>query len=241
MKKSEKTGLIFKEAFTSPKKEEVYKTFMNDFSDPTLENFSPISMSVANKPYLRKRGSTAEWVDSYKEAAKILAFTNKERRTGKRIEHNVQKQSPIFDKAKYIFYSYQLALPTVFLVRHTAELAIKEAIERVSENPKKDTHDLIKLWNSLLSHFPKNKVPFDRKNINQINLFLDILSHLDSDGTKTRYSTDKEGEYTHGQFEWVNCILLSDTLDNFVKAIRSIDYEYVCISGKKSNTYQNSN
>lgn len=233
MKKSEKTGLIFKKAFTSPQKEEIYKSSMNGLSGPSLEDFSPISMSVANKPFLRKRGVEVEWVDSYKEAAKALACINKERYTGKKTEYKEPKQNSIFDKAKYKFYSYQLALPTIFLIRHAAELAIKETIELVAEKPKNDTHDLKKLWDSLLSHFPNGRVPFDRKNINQITLYINILSHLDSDGTKTRYPTDKKENFTHEQFEFVNCVLLSKSLDAFIDSLRSIDCHYVQSANKK--------
>lgn len=135
---------------------------------------------------------------------------------------------------KYTFYSYQLTLPAIFLTKHAAELAIKEAIELTGGKSKDATHNLERLWHSFLARLPKGeKMPFDRANIKQLDSYLTMLTHLDDDGTKVRYATDKEGNYTHEEFEWVNCVLLSKSLDAFIDSLRSMDYEYIQMANKK--------
>lgn len=225
---SKDTGLIFKKTFKSPRKDNIYKPHMNGMSDPTMVNYTPISTAVANKPEIRKTGAIREWVDSYKEAAEELSIINQERCIGtKAMTQKGKKEYTLPIWARYAFYSYYYTLPTVFLIRHAAELAIKEAIEKMSDKPQNSTHNLIKLWSSLMSHFPKSRTPFDEKNIREIGEFLRIISHLDDDGIKVRYAFDKNGNYTHEEYEWVNCIALSKSLDKFVEVLRSMDCEYI--------------
>lgn len=228
MQKMNDKGLIFQKSFKAPKESDIYKSQMNKMSDPTLKNFTPIWMMAANKENAKK-----EWVDSYREAAKRLSLANQELATGKRVTTQDKETNLFRMGAIYMFHSYQLTLPAIFLTRHAAELAIKEAIELTGAKPKDTTHNLESLWNSLLSHFPKSKTPFDRETIKQINAYLAILAHLDDDGTKVRYATDKKGDYTHEDFEWVNCVLLSTSLDAFIESLRSIDYKYIRRANKK--------
>lgn len=215
MKKIDKTGLIFKIGLSVPQQKEVYKDRMEKLSDKTLENFTPISMATAVNSDLKKEATIEEWVNSYMGAAIELAQLNQKRSNGGNIG------------GKYILYKYAYTLPTLFLIRHTAELAIKEAIEKGGRAPNNETHDLIKLWNSLVSQLPKSKAPNDRKIMNKSLSFLQLLSQLDDDGTKVRYAIDKEGNYTHKEFEWVDCVKLSNTLSAFVTTLRSIDWTYV--------------
>ena len=230
MKKTDEKGLIFKKSFKAPKENEIYKSHMNGLSDPTLKNFAPIWMMAANKD---GKSAKKEWVDSYKEAAKRLSITSQELTSGKKIVPQNRSANPFFMGAGYAFYSYQLTLPAIFLTRHAAELAIKEAIELTGGKPKEATHNPENLWHSLLARFPKSKTPYDKAIIKQMHLYLAILAHLDDDGTKVRYATDRKGNCTHENFEWVNCVLLSKTLDIFIDSLRSIDYEYVQMTNKK--------
>lgn len=133
----------------------------------------------------------------------------------------------------YVFYKYNYTLPTVFLIRHAAELAIKEAINKSGEEPNDFTHNLDRLWDSLLSQLPKSKTPNDNEIMKQAHKFLQYISHLDNDGTKVRYPVDKNGNYTHAKFEWVDCIKLSNTLVAFVETLRSINWEQVEAAKKK--------
>lgn len=158
-------------------------------------------------------------MNSYVGAAKQLAQLNQNRCNG--------------GKTGYALYKYNYTLPTVFLIRHAAELAIKEAIDKSGKVPNSSTHDLDKLWNSISSQLPESKTPNDRKTIQQVRTFLQYISHLDKDGTKARYAVDKNGNYTHAKFEWVDCIKLSNTLDAFVTTLRSIDWEHVKASKEK--------
>lgn len=224
--------MIFKKAFKAPKEDDIYKSSMkNKLHDPTLKDFAPVSMMGVNK--CDKRYAKKEWVDSYKEAAKRLSIITQEHATGQKKVTQNNETNPFPAGTIYVFYSYQLTLPTIFLARHAAELALKEAIELAGGGDKNATHNLNSLWCSLLSHFPKGRIPFDRATIKQIHSYLEILMHLDDDGTKVRYATDKNNNYTHGDFEWVNCVALTESLDAFIDSLRSIDYEYVQLSNPK--------
>ena len=209
-----KAGLIFKNGLSVPQQKEIYKDEMEKLSDKTLENFTPISMTTAVKSEFKKEATIEEWVNSYMEAAKELAQLNQKRSNGRNMGD------------KYTLYKYTYTLPTLFLIRHTAELAIKEATEKSGKVPN-DTHNLLDLWCSFLDRLPKSKTPIDKAIIKKAHIFLQLLSQLDDDGTKVRYAIDKVGNYTHGEFEWVNCIKLSNTLSAFVTTLRSIDWAYV--------------
>lgn len=222
-KKKDKAGLIFKIGLSVPQQKEIYKDRMEKLSDKTLNSFTPISMATTAKEELKNKLVIEEWVDSYVGAAKELAQLNQNRCNGGKAG------------ALYALYKYNYTLPTVFLIRHAAELAIKEAIDKSGKVPNNSTHDLDKLWNSLSSQLPESKTPNDRKTIQQVRTFLQYISHLDNDGTKARYAVDKKGNYTHVKFEWVNCIKLSNTLDAFVTTLRSIDWEHVKASKEKES------
>lgn len=217
--KKEQNGLIFKSYFHAANEGEVYKSAMNKLSDKTLNNFTPISMATTAKEEFKNKLAIEEWVNSHVEAAKQLAQLNQNRCNG--------------GKTGYALYKYNYTLPTVFLIRHAAELAIKEAIDKSGKVPNSSTHDLDKLWNSISSQLPESKTPNDRKTIQQVRTFLQYISHLDKDETKARYAVDKNGNYTHAKFEWVDCIKLSNTLDAFVTTLRSIDWEHVKASKEK--------
>lgn len=219
--KKDKTGLIFKIGLSVPQQKEIYKDRMEKLSDKTLNNFTPISMATTAKEELKNKLAIEEWVNSYVGAAKELAQLNQDRCNGGKT------------RARYVLCKYNYTLPTVFLIRHAAELAIKEAIDKSGKEPNNSTHDLDKLWSSLLSQLPKSKTQTDRQIINQAHKFLQYISHLDNDGTKVRYPVDKNGNYTHAEFEWIDCIKLSNTLDAFVTTLRSIDWEHVKASKGK--------
>jgi hypothetical protein len=220
-KKKDKAGLIFKIGLSAPQQKEIYKDRMEKLSDKTLNNFTPVSMTTTAKEELKNKLAIEEWVDSYVGAAKELARLNQDRCNGGKTG------------VRYVLYKYNYTLPTIFLIRHAAELAIKEVIDKSGKEPNNCTHNLDKLWSSFLSQLPKSRTQTDRDIINQAHKFLQYISHLDNDGTKVRYPVDKNGGYTHAEFEWVDCIKLSNTLDAFVTTLRSIDWEYVKNSKEK--------
>lgn len=234
-KKKNSAGNIFKQEFKAPEEGVIYKTFINGFSIQELQHYTPISLAAANKENIKRRGTAKEWVDSYTEAAIALSKINQERCCNSNAEARNKIENPYIRHSKYVFFSYQLTLPIIFLTRHAAELALKEAIELAGGKLNNQTHDLIKLWNSLLSNFIENKSPFDTNNITQMHSYLQILSHLDDSGTKVRYATDKDGNYTHNNIEWVDCVLLTNKLKSFIESLRSIDYEYVNYSNPKNS------
>ena len=130
-KKKDKVGLVFKIGLSVPQQKEIYKDRMEKLSDKTLNNFTPISMATTAKEELKNKLVIEERVDSYVGAAKELAQLNQNRCNG--------------GKTGYALYKYNYTLPTVFLIRHAAELAIKEAIDKSGKVPNSSTHDLDKL------------------------------------------------------------------------------------------------
>ena len=166
--KKEQNGLIFKSYFHAPNEGEVYKSAMNKLSDKTLNNFTPISMATTAKEEFKNKLAIEEWVNSYVGAAKQLAQLNQNRCNG--------------GKTGYALYKYNYTLPTVFLIRHAAELAIKEAIDKSGKVPNSSTHDLDKLWNSISSQLPESKTPAltwiaDRDALESGQMYMAIHQH----------------------------------------------------------------
>lgn len=217
-KKKRKTGLIFKKDFVAPEQANIYRAYMNKFSDPALDSFSPVSVALTSRKDIKEPTAMAEWVNSYKEAARELAIINQKRSNG-----YIVGTKPILRPV----YGFYYTLPIIFLARHAAELAIKEATQKAGGKVNTNEHNLINLWNSFVNNFPDNKIPVDKNIAKKILSFLKLLSHLDDDGTKVRYAVDQMGNQTHEEFEWVNGIALADKVASLVDVLRFIDYEYV--------------
>ena len=220
--KKDKNGTYFKEYFSTTKKEDIYRTQMNGLADSAQNTFTPVSMAAIVLKGNREQTAMEEWVDSYVEAAKELAAINQYRSNG---SHPHCK--PI--------YKYYYTLPAIFLARHAAELAIKEATQKIGGEIDTHAHNLVSLWHSFLSNFPKSKPPKDKNISKNILSFLEILSHLDDDGTKVRYPANQKGQFTHEEFEWVNCADLTNKVQDLISVLRAIDYNAVKAANKKED------
>lgn len=220
MNKKGETGLIFKTFFSCPQTSEICKNSMNGLNDKTLQHFQPLSCSSSIKDALKPQWSEKEYIDSYIDAAIVLAQKN---------EELVKLQNP---SVNYVLRKYYYTLPIVYLVRHSIELTLKFAIEK-SGFESKPIHKVSSLWQSFTSHLPKSLHPNDNKIKKQMQVFIDIIKLLDDTEINSRYSKDKAGQQTQNKFLWINTVHLTKTCKEFITAILNVDYEYIRLSNAK--------
>lgn len=195
---------VFKDyVFKNVMPDSLYKEQMQTFSDPTLCDYTPLVWSCVLKEDCKHEGFQKEFIDSFLQAAKLIAEKVKEQNAS----------AP----GMYIFHSYSLALPILYLARHCIELSIKRAIERLGGNPKRK-HDLEKLWDSFLSYVPSERTNADDSILIEMRLFIQLVNKLDNSGTKLRYSEDDAG-YTQNNFYWVNGQNIVSCTSNFVRQL----------------------
>lgn len=208
--------MIFKDnIFEKVCVDDMYKSQMQDrFSDKTMPDFCPLSISSTLKDEYKKDGFEKEYIDSYLKAAKILA------------NDAMKTCHPTNDCGiLMVFSKNNVTIPMLYMVRHTLELSIKYAIECIGGNPK-DVHGLIKLWNSFCSYLPKNISGKDRSFLKKMYKFLECINSLDATGTKLRYSEDENG-YTQGDFMWINPRTIVDNAEKFIKQLYLLDIEEI--------------
>lgn len=194
---------------------DMYKSQMQDsFSDKTMPDFCPLSVSSTLKDEYKKDSFEKEYIDSYLKAAKILA------------DDAIKTCHPTNNRGiLMVFSKNNVTIPMLYMVRHTMELSIKYAIECIGGNPK-EVHGLIKLWNSFCSYLPKQISGKDRSSLKKMYEFLECINSLDATGTKLRYSEDENG-YTQDAFMWINPIKIVDNAEKFIKQLYLLDIEKV--------------
>lgn len=179
-----------------------FKYQMDGFDDPTLQDFQFLSYSPLLKEEYRHEKAEKEYIDSYMEAAKIIA-----------------QNSRIHDSAiKFEIKSYSLALPCIFLCRQALELSMKRAIARLGKKYNA-IHDLTELWNELNSSFYKEALSLKgRETLLQMKSFIDLISTFDNrNATKLRYSEGKNGELSQNKPTFVNLGKIVETTELFIK------------------------
>lgn len=192
------------------------KPQMDGFEDPTLRSFSLLDSSVLMKEELKDDMFEDEFIRSFLNAAKELAAV------GRRA---------IDRPGMYVMPSHSYAIPVLLLTRHCMELAIKRAIRKCGCEPKKD-HSLLKLWNSLLSRFPKQRGRDDRRAIKNMGDFVRSIAGVDDNGISLRYPHDKSGKLTQDRPLFVNDEEVASHLEKFVKQLELIDFDSICKDGK---------
>ena len=177
-KSMNKAKRIFsKHIFPALKERDIIKPDMNGFNDPTLPDFQLLTFSSLFKPEIKNDGIEREYIKSFLNAAKILADEGK------------RKTTPFESFPFYHIFEYSFALPVLYLSRHCVELSIKRAIFKSGGNPK-NIHDLEKLWTAFSSCHPGQKNKDDRRIINRMLSFIELLSSIDPNGTNLRYPKD---------------------------------------------------
>lgn len=196
--------------------QQVMKSQMDGFNDPTLRDFSLLDSSALMKDEFKADKFDDEFIRSFLNAAKELAAAGRK---------------AIDKPGMYLMLEYSYAIPVMFLTRHCIELAIKRAIKRCGAEPKKD-HNLTSLWNSLLSRFPRQRCREDNRAIKNMGAFVKAVAEIDNDGISLRYPQDKSGRLTQDRLLFVNDEEVVSYLEKFVEQLQLIDFDCLVGNGK---------
>lgn len=196
--------------------QQVMKSQMDGFNDPTLRDFSLLDSSALMKDEFKTDRFDDEFIRSFLNAAKELAAAGRK---------------AIDKPGMYLMLEYSYAIPVMFLTRHCIELAIKRAIKRCGAEPKRD-HGLTSLWNSLLSRFPRQKCREDNRTIKNMGAFVKAVADIDNNGISLRYPQDKSGRLTQDRPLFVNNEEVVSYLEKFVEQLELIDFDCIVENGK---------
>ena len=196
--------------------QQVMKSQMDGFNDPTLRDFSLLDSSALMKDEFKADKFDDEFIRSFLNAAKELAAAGRK---------------AIDKPGIYLMLEYSYAIPVMFLTRHCIELAIKRAIKRCGAEPKRD-HGLTSLWNSLLSRFPRQKCREDNRTIKNMGAFVKAVADIDNNGISLRYPQDKSGRLTQDRPLFVNNEEVVSYLEKFVEQLELIDFDCIVENGK---------
>lgn len=196
--------------------QQVMKSQMDGFNDPTLRDFSLLDSSALMKDEFKADKFDDEFIRSFLNAAKELASAGRK---------------AIDKPGMYLMLEYSYAIPVMFLTRHCIELAIKRAIKRCGAEPKRD-HGLTSLWNSLLSRFPRQKCREDNRTIKNMGAFVKAVADIDNNGISLRYPQDKSGRLTQDRPLFVNNEEVVSYLEKFVEQLELIDFDCIVENGK---------
>lgn len=196
--------------------QQVMKSQMDGFNDPTLRDFSLLDSSALMKDEFKADKFDDEFIRSFLNAAKELAAAGRK---------------AIDKPGMYLMLEYSYAIPVLFLTRHCIELAIKRAIKRCGAEPKRD-HGLTSLWNSLLSRFPRQKCREDNRTIKNMGAFVKAVADIDNNGISLRYPQDKSGRLTQDRPLFVNNEEVVSYLEKFVEQLELIDFDCIVENGK---------
>lgn len=209
--------IIFKsDVFPEVKPETLYKPQMMDgLGDKTLGQYAPLTCGAFMKPECKRDMFEKEFISSFLESAKILAA--------------VSRRDNALVPGIYLFHTYSLMLPVLYMTRHCMELSIKRAIRLMGGKPKQ-THKLMGLWSSFLSRLSQERDVSDEKILKRMQDFVRVVDALDDNGEKLRYPEGNDKQFTQDTFYWVNCVAVADTLEHFVnqlEALAIVDFEEV--------------
>lgn len=196
--------------------QQVMKSQMDGFNDPTLRDFSLLDSSALMKDEFKADRFDDEFIRSFLNAAKELAAAGRK---------------AIDKPGMYLMLEYSYAIPVMFLTRHCIELAIKRAIKRCGAESKRD-HGLTSLWNSLLSRFPRQKCREDNRTIKNMGAFVKAVADIDNNGISLRYPQDKSGRLTQDRPLFVNNEEVVSYLEKFVEQLELIDFDCIVENGK---------
>ena len=196
--------------------QQVMKSQMDGFNDPTLRDFPLLDSSALMKDEFKADRFDDEFIRSFLNAAKELAAAGRK---------------AIDKPGMYLMLEYSYAIPVMFLTRHCIELAIKRAIKRCGAEPKRD-HGLTSLWNSLLSRFLRQKCREDNRTIKNMGAFVKAVADIDNNGISLRYPQDKSGRLTQDRPLFVNNEEVVSYLEKFVEQLELIDFDCIVENGK---------
>lgn len=119
------------------------------------------------------------------------------------------------------FRTNSLAIPFIFLARHTVELTLKYicGLLNIKYKPK---HNLIPLWDEIIAAFYKYDLLQD-DSLDDIKVFIAALEDLDKDGSHSRYSKDNKDTLYNDKPRFINVKNINNFIqDFFIKLVNSI-------------------
>lgn len=193
-----------KSIFKMEGKESYSKCQMNGFNDPDLEKFQFLSYSPMIKKEFARSKAEGEYINSYIEAAKIIA-------------ENSKVQNPVI---KFTIKEYSLALPCIFLCRQALELSIKRSISK-RKLPYAAIHSLQDLWKKFKDAIRSELYSFeDIELLDNMEIFIALMGEFDNEkGTKLRYSEEKGGKVSQDKLVFVNLQQITETTELFIKQL----------------------
>lgn len=201
---------IFKEhVFPKYVDENVKKSQMQGFADPSLKSFVLLDFSALLKDQYKEEGFEDEFIQSFLNGAKELATAGRRATDLNGI---------------YVMWSHSYAIPVLFLTRHCMELAMKRTMRKCGCKPK-ISHDLSALWSSLLSKLPAQKGREDRRAIKNMGSFVKAIADIDDNGINLRYPQDRSGSLTQDRPLFVNNEQVVAYLEKFVRQLELIDFD----------------
>ena len=193
---------------------QLYKKQVNGLNDPCLKDYDPLLISACFKEEYKKDMMTKEYIQSFTEAAKAILVAAK-------------KQQPNVPGMHKVIYTYSLALPALYLCRHSVEMSIKYSLESLHIEYKK-IHKLKELWDKLIESIPKGLYSGkERTVVSNIGLFIDRLNALDENGQRLRYAIQTSGDLSQEKFLWVNLQNVVNSTEKFVDQILNIDADNI--------------
>ena len=119
------------------------------------------------------------------------------------------------------FRTNSLAIPFIFLARHTVELTLKYTCKLLNIKYK-PRHNLIPLWDEIIATFYKYDLLQD-DSLDDIKVFIAALEDLDKDGAHSRYSKDNKGILYNDKPKYINVKNINNFIqDFFIKLVNSI-------------------
>ena len=124
------------------------------------------------------------------------------------------------------FRTNSLAIPFIFLARHTVELSLKYICRLLSIDTQ-HTHKLMPLWNIIIECFEKN-TSIQRKDLKKIETFISVIEELDCDGSHARYSKGIRGNLYNDKPKFIHTEQINKFIQStFIKLVNSIEKDKV--------------
>ena len=176
----------------------------NNLDLKDLKNWELVSASTKMKDEYKYGASKFEMVQSYLHAASILS------------------DNLCINDIKLISLR-SICIPFLYLCRHTAELAVKNALEITNIKINTPSHKIKKMWKLFIEknqlYINDNETAF----IDRISTFVDILDTIDDDGIHLRYATSNNNELYRKTPLLINPNTFITELSNMVVTLSCID------------------
>ena len=179
----------------------------NKFENEITNEWDIISTTTLFKKDFKENESEKEIILGYANALNCI--------TNYLLKQNHSNQDLI------IFRQDSLAIPFIFLARHTVELILKYICNLlgIEYKPK---HGLSILWDEISVMLRENS-PIQEDYLEDIKNFISVMEDLDCDGSHSRYSKDNKGKLYNEKPKFINAFEINKFIQNvFVNLVNSI-------------------